>query len=269
MINILTKLYNKLIIIFFKTYDLLRYEFPSDTTDYLNEQELIYKKLGLDRAEGLAKIKSLLIRYPEINSDMNSEHSIIFSSLALSSKPFKNILEIGTYDGKNAALLSNSFSNSQITTIDLPENDNIFKNSYQRQNKENRQNFCNKRNQLLKKYNNIKFIELNSLELINFKDKFDLIWIDGAHGYPYSTIDIVNSIRLINKFGIILCDDIYKQTRKDDKFYTSKSSYETLNALKDAGIINYRLFYKRIDKKVNSNPFKNKFIGAINSKINL
>ena len=66
-----------------------------------------------------------------------------------------------------------------------------------------------------------------------------------------------------------MCDDIYKQTRKDDKFYTSKSSYETLNALKDAGIINYRLFYKRIDKKVNSNPFKNKFIGAINSKINL
>ena len=31
---------------------------------------------------------------------------------------------------------------------------------------------------------NIKFEELNSLNLINYKEKFDLIWIDGAHGYP-------------------------------------------------------------------------------------
>ena len=38
---------------------------------------------------------------------------------------------------------------------------------------------------------------------------YDLIWIDGAHGYPIITIDIVNSLRIINPKGIILCDDIY------------------------------------------------------------
>ena len=40
---------------------------------------------------------------------MNSEHSIIFCSLSLSTYKLKNILEIGTYDAKNAFLLSEIF----------------------------------------------------------------------------------------------------------------------------------------------------------------
>ena len=64
---------------------------------------------------------------------MSSEHQVILSSLSLNkSQSYKNILEIGTYDGLNACLLSNLFSNSFIDTIDLPDNDEDFVNSYGR-----------------------------------------------------------------------------------------------------------------------------------------
>ena len=39
--------------------------------------------------------------------------------------------------------------------------------------------------------------------------KYDLIWIDGAHGYPFITADIINSLKILNHSGIILCDDIF------------------------------------------------------------
>ena len=48
-----------------------------------------------------------------------------------------------------------------------------------------------------------------SLNLINSNEKYDLIWIDGAHGYPTVTIDIINSLKLINNDGLIICDDVY------------------------------------------------------------
>ena len=62
---------------------------------------------------------------------------------------------------------------------------------------------------------------------------YDLIWIDGAHGYPILSIDIANSIRMITKNGYILCDDIYTSNRiKSDNMYRSRAGLETLNALK-------------------------------------
>ena len=42
---------------------------------------------------------------------------------------------------------------------------------------------------------NIQFKKMNSLELCNSDKSYDLIWVDGAHGYPNVTIDISNSIR--------------------------------------------------------------------------
>ena len=47
------------------------------------------------------------------------------------------------------------------------------------------------------------------MKLINESKKYDLIWIDGAHGYPFITADIINSLKILNNSGIILCDDIF------------------------------------------------------------
>ena len=47
------------------------------------------------------------------------------------------------------------------------------------------------------------FCELNSIRLGEWTDqKFDLIWVDGAHGYPVLPIDLHNACRLINDGGL-------------------------------------------------------------------
>ena len=50
---------------------------------------------------------------------------------------------------------------------------------------------------------------MNSVKLIGEKDKFDLIWVDGAHGNPIVTIDIINSFNILNAEGLIMCDDVW------------------------------------------------------------
>ena len=140
---------------------------------------------------------------------------------------------------------------SRIDTYDLKDNNDNFRSSYGRDDDNKLRNFINDRNRLLKK-NNISFYQADSLNLsINKKKKYDLIWIDGAHCFPHVAIDIANSIRLINKNGIIMCDDVIIDAAKYDQ-YNSKDCLKTLNAFKQAKIINFKLLYKRISKKYNS-----------------
>ena len=96
---------------------------------------------------------------------------------------------------------------------------------------------------------------------------YDLIWIDGAHGYPVLPIDISNAIRLISKNGIILCDDIFiSKNIKSDGMYKSNAGIETLESLKNASIINYYLFYKRINFVDNSISKNRKYLALIKKK---
>ena len=63
--------------------------------------------------------------------------------------------------------------------------------------------FIEKRDKILNLSKNISFKKTNSMRLIFSDKKYDLIWIDGTHGYPVVTIDITNSLRLLKPNGII------------------------------------------------------------------
>jgi predicted O-methyltransferase YrrM len=233
------------------------------------KQNLIFKKLGLNRLKAINKLDSIYAIYPFLKNNMQSEHGTLFSAISLKIKKKIKILEIGTHDGKNAYLLSKLFAKSSITTVDLPNNDKNFRLTYNR----NKQYylFCKSRDKIIKKSKNVFFKKINSLNLIFFKKKFDLIWIDGAHGYPIVVSDIINSIKLLNTKGIILCDDIFLDNIPiQDNIYTSIATFETLQNLENADIINYKLIYKRLDINNNSNPNLRKFIGfvKINKNIN-
>ena len=94
-----------------------------------------------------------------------------------------------------------------------------------------------------------------------YKDKYDLIWIDGAHGYPNVCIDIMNSLNLISDNGIIMCDDVFKNKQSnEDKMYNSIASYETLKALEKEKLIELNLFYKRLAAINNYDNNKIKYI---------
>lgn len=232
--------------------------------NYLDYQLDMFKKNGLDRQLGLKIFNEIILKNQFLNSEMHSEHQIIFCSIASQGLKVQNILEIGTYDAKNACLLSKLFPNSKIITLDLPDSDKKFKNFYGRKKDSKFKNFIEKRDNLLKECKNVFFKKMNSINLLLEKQKFDLIWIDGAHGYPFVTIDIINALRLCEDNGLIMCDDIYKhKIENSDQIYFSNASLETLKLLSDENLLIFDLFLKRIEKKYNYFPKEKKFIAIV------
>lgn len=232
--------------------------------EFIKIQNQIFSSLNLNRNEGLKIFEKLKEEDKNLDSPMSSEHKVLFASISVSKEKYKEILEIGTHDGKNALYLSKIFPDSKITTIDLDDEDTLFIKSYDRADRSKREKFCMERDKTLNISRNIQFKKMNSLELCNSDKSYDLIWVDGAHGYPYVTIDISNSIRLINNNGILICDDIWKTKPYDqDDTYHSIASYETLLALQKANVLKFETIYKRLDKKNNSNKKFRKFIAIV------
>ena len=240
-----------------------------DQNFFEEEQNKKFENFGLNRQEGIKKLTHIKkdLDFKLKYEDMSSEHEIIFSSLSLiKNKSFTDILEIGTFDGYNSLLLSNLFPNSNIDTIDLSENDDDFISFYKR--KDNINKFIQYRDIILSKNKNINFNTLNSLKLLNYKKKYDLIWIDGAHGYPVVCIDIINSLHILKENGLILCDDVRLKINQSisDKMYNSIATYETLNELKKQSLINFGLVFKRLDAVHNCIENRRKFIAIVSKR---
>ena len=237
-----------------------------DQTKYENEQNIKFSNLSLDRLKGLEKLKKIKSKLNFLNRDMSSEHEVLFSSISLlNNTKISKILEIGTYDGANAYLLSQIFHNAEIETIDLSKSDDDFKNFYNRKN--NLDAFVKNRNTLIAKSDKINFIEMNSIELTKMdKQKFDLIWVDGAHGYPVACIDIINSIKLLNDDGFILVDDIILSNTDNDRMYFSSAGYDTLKELKKSLVIDFHLIFKRLDANSNCDKSQIKYIAFVKKR---
>lgn len=230
--------------------------YQSNYNERLFNQKRIYIENNLNRDLGIKKLNDVLkdlnlVQYSE-DYGMYSEHLIIFAAISKKYREIKSILEIGTFDGITSTIIAKLFPNANILTLDLEDNDLQFKNSYNRDDPEKRKLFIKDRNKRLSKFNNIEFKQINSLYLtIDYPrtKKFDLIWIDGAHGYPVVCSDITNAISLSGDNTIIMCDDIWKELKKNDKIYSSVAAWETLEAFSESNILLNNYFCKRIGKK--------------------
>lgn len=206
---------------------------------------LQYEKEELVDNLNMVLDKLSLPRYSE-SQGMYSEHLLLFTALSLSGKPIRRILEIGTYDGVTALILSELFSASSVTTIDLPDHDPIFKSTYNRNSTEKLDQFLSERKSRLHG-RNIKFVQINSLALtVAEYAPFDLVWVDGAHGYPTVAFDICNAYRLLSSDGVLMCDDVYLDLHQSDHMYRSIATYQVLDAMREASLLNTILFPKRI-----------------------
>ena len=116
---------------------------------------------------------------------------------------------------------------------------------------------------------NVKFIEMNSLNLIEFTDSFDLIWIDGDHDYPIASIDIANAVRLLSPNGIGICDDVYTKDTKANIDGRSIASLQTLMAMSKSKLIEYTLFQKRVGFYFNFPSINKKYLGLIRKNNNI
>ena len=231
-----------------------------DYNFFVEDQNNKFKLLGFNRKQALEKLSIIKKKYDFLDRKMSTEHETLLSALSYKMDiPKIEILEIGTYDGANSFLLSLLFQNSNITTIDLPDDNEEFIKTYERQ--KNLDKFIKKRDEILSNVKNIKFVKTNSINLIKSKKKFDIIWIDGAHGYPTICIDIINSFNMLNENGIALCDDVFlTKPINEDQVYRSIGAFQTLKTLEDEKLISLSLFYKRLDVLNNCDPLKRKFI---------
>lgn len=230
-------------------------------------QDLLFQQQQLDRPTALKHIRDICEKvlgysYDETNG-MFSEHLVLLAALSLRQQPAQKILEIGTHDGRCASLLATLFPDAEIITIDLPSTDTDFQQFYHRENSYDE--FVRIRNERIAPLSNITFVERNSIDLINWEsESFDIIWVDGAHGYPVVALDLLNAWRLIRPGGSILIDDVYTCGDDSDRMYKSTASFETMNALKQASIINdFTLFRKRLGLKFNIDAATEKYVARI------
>lgn len=176
---------------------------------------------------------------------MTSQHFLIFELLAEEAN-FRRILEIGTFDANFTRFMSDRCLNAEIDTYDLPESSEEFTGTYNRNT--DLDTFLERRAHNLTNCPNVKFFNTSSTCLLSSHEKYDFIWIDGAHGFPTIVSDLVNSVRLSNKDGYIAVDDVFFSAVEEDPYYISNAAAKTLDVLVNDGLIDQPiLFHKRID----------------------
>ena len=229
----------------------------------LSEQNEVFLSLGLDRGKGLNKLNSVLediygVSYSE-KRGMWSEHLLVFAVIATSDRVVSSILEIGTFNGETARILSALIPSNQILIIDVTFSE-IKKSKIYEYETENSQLIL-KRNKHLKVLPGVEFLAKNSLMLVNTATSFDLIWIDGNHSYPIAAIDIAQAVRMLNQDSVGICDDVYLGAREGQIDGRSKVLIETLKSLNSAGLISYNLVSKRIGWYFKFPAFNKKYLG--------
>ena len=234
----------------------------------LQDQNQKFLNIGLDRNQAIQKLNSVLSglfgqMYSE-KKGMWSEHLVLFSAISNIDNPPKNILEIGTFNGETARILSALFPSSKITTLDLEFDDILKSELYKYESKDKK--LMNSREMNLRSLPNVTFLEKNSLGLIDFHDKFDLIWIDGEHTYPIASIDISNSIRLLSQTGAAICDDVCLKANDSNKDGRSTASIDSLESFSRANLISFNLLYKRVGFFFNFPSRNKKYLGYITRK---
>ena len=242
--------------------------FSKSESKLLQDQNQKFLDIGLNRNQAIQKLNSVLSDlYGQMYSEkkgMWSEHLILFSAISNINDSPKNILEIGTFNGETTRILSALFPNSKIMTLDL-EFDEILKSElYKYESKDKK--LLNSREMNLRSLPNVTFLETNSLGLIDFHDRFDLVWIDGEHSYPIAAIDISNAIRLLSPTGAAICDDVYLKARDSNKDGRSTASIDSLESFSRASLIEFKLLNKRLGFFFNFPARNKKHLGYVKRK---
>jgi predicted O-methyltransferase YrrM len=136
------------------------------------------------------------------DSDWFSSGISIFNKFMQNDKNFvKNILEIGSYEGRSAIFFLNYFNTSKITCVDTW----LGSHEHVRKMEEIEKNFDNN----LKLYENklIKHKTTSDNFFLTNKLLFDLIYIDGLHAYDQVKSDLENAYKFLRPKGYLLIDD--------------------------------------------------------------
>ena len=114
----------------------------------------------------------------------------------------KEILEIGVHEGFSTIFFQYAFKDFHTDVIDIFLND-------KRKKFESNINIINLKNINIHQTTSHNF-------LVNNKKKYDLVFVDGGHGYLDVIVDLLYSFQYLNINGLLLIDDYdWKEENKD------------------------------------------------------
>lgn len=107
--------------------------------------------------------------------------------------PPDKILELGSFEGLSMIFFQYLYQNSKIDVVDILDS-------------EYKKNFDQNLNAI--DNSNIQVFKKRSHEfLVNNKKNYDLIFVDGGHGYLDVLVDLLYAYKFLNVNGILLIDD--------------------------------------------------------------
>ena len=218
-----------------------------DTHEIFHLKE-ISKNLKGPKNDVIVKSFSISLNNKIVGMTSDKEAWIIASL----SKISKNIFEFGTCSGKTTYIMGlNSSDDTKITTITLSPNEINEINIKEDDNKISFKNIINE--SIYSKFlfsgsvveKKIKVIFKDSLEFNhkNYRDKVDLIFIDGGHTYSIVKNDSEKSFEMLSKKGIILWHDYVpgKKSAKDVvKYIHEISKNKKIFHIKDTMLAYYK-----------------------------
>lgn len=146
----------------------------------------------------------------------------------------KKILQIGTYNGYTALCLNKAIKNTEIWTVDYvpkePGNYNVCIDRFGHSRDENMKRHKNLKEHLKdKNINNIHlYIDGSDDFFKENKETFDAIIIHGDHAYEQASKDLKNSLKCINKGGII-----FMIPAKDKSGHTTANVFDEYEGKKE------------------------------------
>jgi predicted O-methyltransferase YrrM len=170
----------------------------------LQSQHDFFSGLKLSDVDINIKCKELL---SSVDTEMQSPlsfHLLAFTALQVGGFRPTNILELGTFQGKTTALLSELFPAAMIYTVDLPETDIVYEKF--------REIISSEKSKLTARISkpNIKAIQSNTAWMLKQDlPEFDLIWVDAWHKYPEVAWDHMFAMNKLSQNGWLFSDDIW------------------------------------------------------------
>lgn len=152
-------------------------------------------------------------------------------------------LEIGTFEGRSAVFVGQLKNINKITCVDTFQGSDehkeidfelVYKNCLKNLNK------IEKTTELLKEESENFFLKNNK--------NFDVIYIDGSHYYDDVKKDYNNSIKSLNKNGILICDDFLwfqYENKKDNPLVAILESFYKYKDELDILFLNYQIIFKK------------------------
>lgn len=162
-----------------------------------------------DDADGY-KFRS--IRYYDTQGLHLNRFYYVMASLAL--KDVNNVLELGTGDALSTVVLSNLFPKAGIFTVDLPQDDPMYKRWHQKTERAPKRE--KQRKERLGR-ENITAFEINTffLPILRLPEKFEFILVDGDHTYPQCPGDVIFAYSRVAEGGFVFFHDYYEEKNPD------------------------------------------------------